>query len=100
VYSFGATSATERALGAISTATTHRFAVKIKNNDASQSITSLNVNFIGEHWRVNTTTQSLTFDYQKGATSLTAGTWTAFSTLDFFKYNHRYSCRFRRKPFC
>lgn len=83
VYSFGATSATERALGAISTATTHRFAVKIKNNDASQSITSLNVNFIGEHWRVNTTTQSLTFDYQKGATSLTAGTWTAFSTLDF-----------------
>lgn len=83
VYSFGATSSTERALGAISTATTHRFAVRIKNNDATQNITSLSISFVGEHWRVNTTTQSLAFEYQKGATSLTAGTWTAFSTLDF-----------------
>lgn len=83
VYSFGASLATDRALGAISTATTHRFAVRIKNNDPVQSITSLTINFTGEHWRVNTTTQALVFEYQKGATALATGTWTADTNLDF-----------------
>jgi hypothetical protein len=86
VYNFGNTGTnpnTDRALGAISTSTTHRFGLRLVNNGAS-AITALTISFTGEQWRSNNA-GNLTFDYQIGTTvtSLSVGTWTAFSNLDF-----------------
>ena len=88
VYNFGTASATDRALGAISTATTHRSAIRIKNNSGSD-ITSLAISYNGEQWRQNAASQTLVFDYQVGAsvTSLTTGTWTSYTALDFVSPN-------------
>jgi len=86
VYNFGATGTnplTDRALGAISTATTHRFGLRLLNNGAT-NITSFVINFTGEQWR-SFNAGTLAFEYQTGTTvtSLTTGTWIPFTTLDF-----------------
>lgn len=89
VYNFGSASATDRALGAISTATTHQFAIRLKNTSSS-TIASIDVSFTGEQWRQNTAAQTLVFDYQVSAsaiTSLSAGSWTAVTALDFVSPN-------------
>ncbi len=85
-YNFGINATnplSDRALGAISTATTHRFGLRLKNNGATD-ITSYNVSFTGEQWR-SFNAGTLVFEYQTGTTvtSLTAGTWTALTALDF-----------------
>lgn len=85
-YNFGISGTnplTDRALGAISTTTTHRFGLRMANNSGS-SITSFNINFTGEQWR-SFNAGTLVFEYQTGATvsSLTAGTWTALTALNF-----------------
>lgn len=85
-YNFGALGTnplSDRALGAISTATTHRFGLRLLNNGASD-ITSFNISFTGEQWR-SFNAGNLVFEYQTGATvtSLTAGTWTALAALNF-----------------
>ncbi|RYE04613.1 MAG: hypothetical protein EOP51_35210, partial [Sphingobacteriales bacterium] len=86
VYNFGIAGTnpvTDRALGAISTSTTHRFGLRLLNNGASD-ITSFNISFTGEQWR-SFNAGTLVFEYQTGTTvtSLTTGTWVPFSTLDF-----------------
>jgi cytoskeletal protein CcmA (bactofilin family) len=85
-YNFGIAGTnllTDRALGAISTATPHQFGLRLKNNGAS-TIASFNISFNGEQWR-SFTTGTLVFEYQTGTTvtSLTTGSWTALTTLDF-----------------
>ena len=86
-YSFGTTSATDRAFGNLTTATapntTLYMGLRLKNNDASKTITSITIRYTGEEWRENANNQSLVFGYLVGATSLTAGTWTAATGLDF-----------------
>ena len=75
---------TDRAIGALSSSTSHRFGVRLFNN-GSTNITSFNINFTGEQWR-SFNAGTLVFEYQTAATvsSLTAvGTWTAFTSLDF-----------------
>jgi uncharacterized protein len=84
-YNFGATSASDRALGAIpSGGTNYFYGVRLINNTGS-TITGLNIGYTGEQWRNSGTNaaQKLDFQYQIGATSITAGTWTDFNTLDF-----------------
>ena len=73
----------DRALGALSTGTTHRFGLRLTNNGAT-TITSFNISFTGEQWR-SFAAGTLVFEYQIGTTitSLTAGTWTAVTALDF-----------------
>src|SRR5262245_55846626 len=70
LYSFGVAGTnpvTDRALGSVAsggTATIYQ-AVRLTNNTGG-TITSLNINYVGEQWRNggNTTAHSLTFQYQ------------------------------------
>jgi Ca2+-binding RTX toxin-like protein len=89
LYSFGSSfSSTERALGSISSDTPGNiyYGVRLINSTTS-AINSFRVGYIGEQWRNggNTTQQKLSFSYQTGSnvTSLTTGTWTSFTALDF-----------------
>ncbi len=87
LFSFGAASGTDRALGSRATSavagmTNIHFGVRLKN-DTAQTITSFSVMFTGEQWHKNggTTAHTLPLQYQLGATSITAGTWTAVTTF-------------------
>ncbi|MDB5384403.1 MAG: hypothetical protein JWM11_49, partial [Planctomycetaceae bacterium] len=84
-YLFGATDSNERALGTQSSGsnTPVRIGVALTNTTGS-TITSLNVTYIGEQWRKGGgTTNKLTFDYSTSATSLSSGTYTAVTGLNF-----------------
>jgi len=85
-YSFGAGGITDRAFGSLASSTTGtiQFGVQIKN-DTNKVITNFTVDYIGEQWRNggNVNSQKLTFDYSTNATSLTTGTYTTESALDF-----------------
>jgi hypothetical protein len=88
LYSFGTTSSSERALGSVASGGTGtvRFGARFVN-DTGLAVTSLTVSYTGEQWRNggNTVQHTLSFDYLVGATvtSITAGTWTAVSALNF-----------------
>ncbi len=86
LYSFGTGTNSERALGSIGSGTQGDFfwGVQLINNTAS-TISSLNISYTGEQWRNGGATQPQTvdFQYQVGAPSLTGGTWTDFDPLDF-----------------
>ncbi len=89
LYSFGASAATDRALGSVCSNGTGaiRHGVRVKNNGAS-NITSLTVAYTGEQWRNggNTTAHKLDFAYSNPAatvTSVTVGTFIDLNTLDF-----------------
>lgn len=87
-YSFGATSSSERAFGGLlSNALAPRIGAQFTNNTGGP-ITSLDVAYTGEQWRLgqNTTgraTDRLDFQLSTDATSLTSGTWTDVNALDF-----------------
>ncbi|AVH71327.1 Calx-beta domain-containing protein [Nostoc sp. 'Lobaria pulmonaria (5183) cyanobiont'] len=86
MYSFGTT--TDRALGSVASGTTGTiyYGLRLQNNTGS-AITKLQVSYTGEQWRNggNTSPQQLKFSYQTGSTltSLTTGTWTSVTSLDF-----------------
>ncbi|HSN74895.1 MAG TPA: Ig-like domain-containing protein, partial [Anaerolineae bacterium] len=88
LYSFGLTSSSERALGSLGSNATGAiyYGARFVNN-TGQAVTALTVNYFGEQWRNggNTNQHKLTVDYQIGSsvTSLTGGTWTPVSALDF-----------------
>ncbi|MDF5707991.1 MAG: Calx-beta domain-containing protein [Nostoc sp. S4] len=89
LYSFGtSTTALDRALGSIASASTGtiHYGLRLQNNTGS-TITQLLVGYTGEQWRNgnNTSPQQLKFSYQTGSTltSLTTGTWTPVTSLDF-----------------
>lgn len=92
--SYGSTSNTERALGAQGGLGTTYFALRLKNDDATQNITSLDVVFTGEQWREGTIAGTLNFEYQVAnagaitdANSPTTG-WSAVTSLDFTDIVH------------
>jgi len=84
LHSYGTTSATERSLGALTSgsAATVYMGARTVNNTGS-SATSYTISYKGEQWRQTANAQKLVFEYQVGATSLTTGTWTAVTALDF-----------------
>lgn len=86
LYSFGATSDTERALGSVASGGTGTiyYGIRLVNN-TGVTISQLNISYFGEQWRNggNTATQDLIFAYQVEATSLTTGTWSDVSELTF-----------------
>lgn len=86
LYSFGSTSSGERALGSVCSNGTGAiyYGVRFINNTGT-AINSFTVEYSGEQWRNggNTAQQNLNFSFQKDATSLTSGTWTPVSQLDF-----------------
>ncbi len=88
LYSFGSTSSTDRGLGSVASGTTGTiyYGLHLQNNTDS-AISQLRVSYTGEQWRngANTSPQKLNFSYQTGTalTSLTTGTWTPVTSLDF-----------------
>jgi VCBS repeat-containing protein len=85
-YSYGATGSGERALGMLRSGTLVSTIGAELVNTGSSPITSLEVSFTGEQWRLGTADRGadrLDFEYSTDATSLTTGTWTGLDGLDF-----------------
>ncbi|MEH1989437.1 Calx-beta domain-containing protein [Nostoc sp.] len=88
LYSFGSSNNPDRALGSLASGTTGTiyYGLRLQNN-TGLAITKLQVSYTGEQWRNggNTSQQQLKFSYQTGSTvtSLTTGTWTPVTSLDF-----------------
>ncbi len=84
-YSFGATGNTERAFGGLQSGTLIPTVGGCFINNTGQTITSLDISYTGEQWRLGATGRNdrLDFQYSTNATSLTTGTYTDFDALDF-----------------
>jgi uncharacterized protein len=84
-YSFGAAAATDRAYGGLQTGSLVPTIGVSYINNTGQNITSLNLSYFGEQWRLGTTARvdRLDFQYSLDATSLTTGTWIDVDALDF-----------------
>jgi endonuclease I len=84
-YSYGASSATDRAFGGLqSGSVTPTIGASFTNNTGA-AINTLTISFTGEQWRIGTAGRAdrLDFSYSTNATSLTVGTYTADATLNF-----------------
>jgi uncharacterized protein len=91
VYSFGAASSTERAFGTLFSGTlTPTIGAQFTNN-TGDTITSLDISYIGEMWRAGVTNRNaadrLDFQLSTNATSLTTGTWVDYNSLDYNSSN-------------
>lgn len=88
LYSFGNNNTPERALGSIAlVGTVFRYGMQL-NNSTTATINGLNLNYTGEQWRSGSVlTDLLSFEYSTNATSLTSGTWTPVTSLDFNSVN-------------
>ena len=85
IYSYGAAGSTERALGALRSGTLiPLYGAKFTNNTGS-TITSLNVAYNGEEWRLGTAarTDQINFEISTNATDLSTGTYTGVAALNF-----------------
>jgi VCBS repeat-containing protein len=84
-YSYGATGATDRALGGLRSGTLAPLFGAQFSNDTGSAITALHIAYTGEEWRLGTAgrTDRLDFQISFNATSLTSGTWVDIDQLDF-----------------
>lgn len=84
-FSYGAAGATDRALGGLQSGTLIPLFGACFTNNTGATITSLDIGYVGEEWRLGTAarTDQLDFQYSLDATSLTTGTWTDVNPLDF-----------------
>lgn len=84
-YSFGASGSSERALGGLQSGTlVPTFGVQILNGSGAL-IDALGFSYVGEQWRLGALGRAdgLEVQYSTDATSLSDGSWTDFSGLDF-----------------
>jgi hypothetical protein len=88
-YSFGSTYSTDRAFGAIASSDTTTFIGASFINGSASPITEIGIAYTGEQWRRGSGADPdlLQFSYSLDATSLTSGTWTNVSSLDFYSPN-------------
>jgi hypothetical protein len=85
IYSYGAAASTERALGQLRSGTLiPLFGAKFTNNTGS-TITSLDVAYNGEEWRLGTAarTDQMNFEISTNATDLSTGTYSNVAALNF-----------------
>lgn len=88
LYSFGLAGNSDRALGSIGSgnaaAGDFYWGVRLVNN-TNQTITGLDIGYLGEQWRFSgaNAAQTVDFSYQIGAQNLTTGNWINFDPLDF-----------------
>jgi uncharacterized repeat protein (TIGR01451 family) len=84
-YSYGATGGTERALGGLLSGTLIPFFGAKFTNNTGGTITSLDIGYTGEEWRLGAAarTDRIDFEISTDATDLTTGTYTAVDQLDF-----------------
>ncbi|NUO02439.1 MAG: hypothetical protein HUU01_17685, partial [Saprospiraceae bacterium] len=89
-YSFGATGDSDRAFGSVTSTTQDSMNSTIGacfTNNTGSIITSMTVTYTGETWRVSSQNRQdgLVFQYNQNTTAINgAGTWTAFTALDYF----------------
>jgi DNA/RNA endonuclease G (NUC1)/fibronectin type 3 domain-containing protein len=87
MYSYGAAASTDRALGQLRSGTLIPVFGAAFTNNTGTTITSLQVAYTGEEWRLGTAGRAITdrmdFQYSTDATSLTTGVWTDVDSLDF-----------------
>ena len=85
IYSFGTSGSAERALGGLRSGTLTPIIGAAFTNNSGATVTSLDIAYTGEQWRLGTSgrTDRLDFQYSTSATSLTTGTWADVNTLDF-----------------
>ncbi|WP_158277465.1 immunoglobulin domain-containing protein [Opitutus sp. ER46] len=83
-FSFGASGATDRALGSLgSGSVASRFGVTFLNN-SGQTITEFTLSYTGEQWRRGSAAaNTLTFEYAVDATDLNTGSYAAATALNF-----------------
>ena len=84
-YSFGLAGSSERALGTLRTASlASAFGTPIVNQTGS-TVTEVGIQFTGEQWRLGAVSRPdrLAFSYSLDAASLTTGSWTNVTALDF-----------------
>jgi len=76
-FSYGAAASTERALGSLRSGTLIASYGACFSNSTGSTLTSFDVAYTGEQWRLGTAarTDRLDFQYSLDATSLTTGTW-------------------------
>jgi uncharacterized protein len=88
-YSFGAAAVAERAFGGLLSGTLIPTIGASFTNNTGTTVTSLDVAYTGEQWRVGTDPtvrpgpDQIDFQYSLDATDLTSGTWTDVNALDF-----------------
>lgn len=85
-YSFGAAGSSDRALGSLTSGNLNPISYgAFFTNDLGGTIDSLTITYTGEQWRNGTTpnADTLAFEYSLDATSLTGGSWTALTSLNF-----------------
>ncbi|MBS0569019.1 MAG: hypothetical protein JSS28_00270 [Proteobacteria bacterium] len=85
IYSYGATGSNERAFGTLLSSTNTPFIGACFQNDTGGTITSLDISYTGEEWRLGTASRAdvLNFEYSTDATDVKTGTWTGVSALNF-----------------
>jgi regulation of enolase protein 1 (concanavalin A-like superfamily) len=89
-YSFGATGDSDRAFGTMTSTNQDSLNSTIGacfTNNIGATITSLTITYTGETWRVGSQNRQdgLVFQYNQNTTAINgAGTWTAFSALNYF----------------
>jgi hypothetical protein len=85
-YSFGTTASTERAFGEITSTVVQPTIGACFVNSTNQPISSLNIGYTGEEWRLGAAdglVDRLDFQISTDAASLLTGTWTNINSLDF-----------------
>jgi endonuclease G len=85
IYSYGTAGSTDRALGSLRSGTLIPvFGAKFTNNTGT-TISSLDISYTGEEWRLGTAARADRIDFQisTDATDLSTGTYTDVDTLDF-----------------
>jgi len=84
-YAFGATGSGERALGGLLSGTVGSAVGVTFVNNTGATISEFTVTYTGEQWRYGGTTGTdrLVFEHAVGGSSLTSGTFTAATALDF-----------------
>ncbi len=84
-YSYGTNASTDRAFGGLlSGSLTPTFGAGFTNNTGG-AITSLDIAYVGEQWRLGTRNRfdSLKLQFSTDATSLSTGSWTSYPDLSF-----------------
>ena len=84
-YSFGAASSPERAFGGLQSGSLVPTVGALFTNNTGETITSLEIAYTGEHWRLGTADRvdRIDVEYSQDATSLTTGLWVPAPALAF-----------------
>jgi uncharacterized repeat protein (TIGR01451 family) len=84
-YSFGQAGSSDRALGGLQSGSLIPVFGALFSNDTGQTITSLEIAYTGEQWRIGALARldRIDFQYSQDATSLSSGTWVDVDALDF-----------------